>query len=777
MRPRAAFKLSPLTMLLTVSISTATQAIELQEVTVTAQKRVESLQDAPIAINAYDANNIESMGLFSAKDVGLTAPSLQMPAYPTTSNNLALFIRGIGNADSISLTKDSTVGIYYDGVYASRSTGLLADLADLERIEILRGPQGTLYGRNTTAGAINFINARPTGEFNWKQTLTAGNFGTLRSVSNVNLPTIGGLKAKLTFAHTERDGWVENAGAGQVPGVDYADFYAEEKSGIRLALRYDVIEDVVIDYAFDSADMDTGSPYFQYSGPIGGTNAAGAAITNSYTTRIKRSRSPVGGAQTAYTLPTTETEVQGHNLTIAVDINENLSFKSITGYREFDDDASTSFAESFGGAGSFEVNVITDHEQISQELQLLGSYDEIQYVAGFYYFEEDATQIESQYLDRATVDTAGIFALDVLAGFAPCSIFGVGGNGAGGVAAACTDPFGAGTTFPLYLGQYTMESDIESMAVFGQATWTPAALDNKLDVTVGLRYTEDERETTRVNDGWAFNSFGPGATRSDIDKVDWSLIFDYSLAENFSTYIKAASAFRSGGAGRNSLNYNNGFDEETLLSYELGWKAELADRRIRFNGAIFQMNIDDIILDYLPDPVNNPQFVEVFNSGQAEVNGAEVDILALVAEGFTIGVNYAYLDHEVQDAIFPDGSDRTQTTELVWAPEHAYSIITDYSLPLDFGTLQLHLDYSWQHDQLALANTNFGKVEVEAFGLLNARIGIADIGVGNGKLQFAIWSRNLANADDVNYRIGATSTTHLQPRTFGADIIYEIGAK
>ena len=186
MRPRAAFKLSPLTMLLTVSISTATQAIELQEVTVTAQKRVESLQDAPIAINAYDANNIESMGLFSAKDVGLTAPSLQMPAYPTTSNNLALFIRGIGNADSISLTKDSTVGIYYDGVYASRSTGLLADLADLERIEILRGPQGTLYGRNTTAGAINFINAKPTGEFNWKQTLTAGNLGTLRSVSNVH---------------------------------------------------------------------------------------------------------------------------------------------------------------------------------------------------------------------------------------------------------------------------------------------------------------------------------------------------------------------------------------------------------------------------------------------------------------------------------------------------------------------------------------------------------------------------------------------------------------
>lgn len=774
MRPIIGLKKLPLALLLT-TIGAGTHAATLQEVTVTAQKRSESLQDIPIAINAYDASNIESMGLYSAKDIGLAAPSLQMPAYPTTSNNLALFIRGIGNADSISLTKDSTVGIYYDGVYSSRSTGLLADLADLERIEILRGPQGTLYGRNTTAGAINFINAKPTGEFNWKQTVSAGNLGFVRAVSNINMPAVGGIKTKVTFAHTERDGWVENAGSNKLSGVEYEDFYAEEKTGIRLALRYDAIENLVIDYAYDDSDMQTGSPYFQYSGPTGGNDAAGGLISNSFTSRLEESRSPVGGAQTAFTLPTTETEVQGHNLTIAVDINDNLSFKSITGYREFEDDASTSFAQSFGDAGSFEINVVTDHEQTSQEFQFIGTYDEIKFVAGLYYFEEDATQSESQYLNRATVDTTGIFALSLPA-FTPCSVFGVGGNGAGGVAPACTNPF-TGGAFPLYLGQYTMESDIESTAIFGQVTWTPAAMDEKLDLTLGLRQTEDERETSRVNDGWAFNSFAPGATKSDTNKTDWSVIADYSWTENFSTYAKATSAFRSGGAGRNSLDYNRGFDEETLISYELGWKAELADRRIRFNGAIFQMNIDDIILDYLPDPVNNPQFVEVFNSGEAEVQGVEFDMLALVAEGFTIAVNYAYLDYDIKDAIFPDGSDRTNTTELVWAPEHAYSVITDYNVPLDFGTLQFHLDYSWQDDQLSLANTNFGRVEVEAFGLLNARISIADIDAGDGKLQLAIWSKNLADADDVNYRIGATATTHLQPRTFGMDIVYEFGGK
>ena len=153
------------TLMLLPQYAHAQEQLTLEEVVVTAQKRQESMQDIPIAMSAFDADKIETMGLNSAKDIGLATPSLQMPSYPTNSNNLALFIRGIGNADSISLTKDNTVGVYYDGVYAGRSTGLLADLADLERVEILRGPQGTLYGRNTTSGAVNFINAKPTGEF------------------------------------------------------------------------------------------------------------------------------------------------------------------------------------------------------------------------------------------------------------------------------------------------------------------------------------------------------------------------------------------------------------------------------------------------------------------------------------------------------------------------------------------------------------------------------------------------------------------------------------
>ena len=139
----------------------------------------------------------------------------------------------------------------------------------------------------------------------------------------------------------------------------------------------------------------------------------------------------------------------------------------------------------------------------------------------------------------------------------------------------------------------------------------------------------------------------------------------------------------------------------------------------------------------------------------------------------TIGFNASFLDHEITDAIFPDGTDRTATTELVWAPETAYSIFADFDVPVSLGTLQFHLDYAWQDDQLALANTNFGRVEVESFGLMNARVSLSDVEIGGGLWQFALWARNATDEDSINYRIGATSATFLQPRTINAGITLE----
>jgi iron complex outermembrane recepter protein len=752
----------PLAVFMTTGLLAQSAAAQLEEVLVTAQKRSESLQDIPIAVSAYNAEAIESMGLLNAQDVGLASPSVQMPSYPLSNNNLALFIRGIGNTDSVVLTKDPTVGVYYDGVYAARSTGLLADLSDLERVEILRGPQGTLYGRNTTAGAINFINAKPTGELGFKQTLGIGNYDSWRSISHLNLPDMAGFKAKLTASFSDRDGWVTNDGANAIPGLDYEDYYQKETEGYRIALRYDGIEKLLVDYSYDYSDVTSTPGYFQYVGPTGGLTAAGAPITDSFQNRLKKTRAPVGGDEKAYYLPGTETEVEGHNLTISYEINPNLELRSVTGYREFDDDLSQNFSDSFGGASTFEVHAQTEHEQFSQELQLIGSHERLQWVAGLYYFEEEGTQQEEQYLDRALVDSTGILAIDLITGF-PCSD---GRNGA----PFCTD-FAA--VYPVYLGQYTVDTDIESWSAFGQATWTPDMLDDRLDLTLGLRYTDDQRSAERTWDAWVFNAFSPGESESDLDNVDHNLVADYSWTDDVSTYLKWSTGFRSGGSSRNGLDFSKPFEDESVESFELGVKSELWDNRIRVNAAVFHMVVEDIILDYLPDPVNAPALVEVFNSGDAEIDGLEIDFQIALTEDFLIGANYAYLDWDIKDAIFPDGSDRTDTTVLAWAPEHAYALTADYNVALGSGYLRIHLDYSWQDEQFALSNTNFGEVLVDDFGSLNGRISLADMEVAGGIWQLAMWGKNMTDEDSGNYSIGATASTFMQPSTYGVEVIFE----
>ena len=199
-----------------------------------------------------------------------------------------------------------------------------------------------------------------------------------------------------------------------------------------------------MDYSYDYSDITSSAPYFQYGGPIGGLTPAFAPITSSFPDRLKNTRTPTGGRQFAYYLPESKTEVNGHNLTVSYEINDELTFKSITGYRDFDDDISQNFAQSFGNAGTLEVNTNTDQDQWSQEFQLIGSAERLEYVGGLYYFNENGDQKERQYLDRASVDELGIYAFDFVT-MLPCSD----GTRPGPI---CTDF--ANATLPNYLGEY-----------------------------------------------------------------------------------------------------------------------------------------------------------------------------------------------------------------------------------------------------------------------------------------------------------------------------------
>ncbi len=232
----------------------------LEEVIVTAQKKAESLQDTPISLTAFSEDRLEVEGISSLGDIGSKVPSLTIEPFPINNATLRIFIRGIGISDA-QITQDPPVGIYVDGVYIARSTGTALDVADLQRIEILRGPQGTLYGRNTTGGAINLVTKKPTTEgIEFKQKFTAGNRNLFTSKSTLNLPLSDTIAVKLAAMRTMQDGHIENTG----PGGDFGD---RDVEGYRVDLRWDITDSLAMDFAYDKSDFDYYNTQYQHVRP------------------------------------------------------------------------------------------------------------------------------------------------------------------------------------------------------------------------------------------------------------------------------------------------------------------------------------------------------------------------------------------------------------------------------------------------------------------------------------------------------------------------------
>jgi iron complex outermembrane recepter protein len=498
------------------------KALSLEEVLVTAEKREESLQNTPISILAFSAEKLSRFGVTDLGDISGLAPNVEITPFPVSRSSLIVFMRGVGNNDSQS-TQDPAVGVYLDGIYMARSIGLTSDVADLERIEVLRGPQGTLYGRNTTGGAINLITAKPSDEAGLSQTLSRGNRSYWKSLTKIESGKVGDVAAKLTFMRSAHDGWVDNTGSGR-------NFGAEDKSAGRFALRWDVSDTMSVDYAYDFSNIDGPQQFYQ---PISGTspNPAAPAKSGRYS-----SGQWFGGVEPS------ETEISGHSLIVTMDTSVGV-FKSITAYRELNESIVQDYA---AGAPGFRVNGGVDQEQISQEFQLVGNYgSDINYVMGLYYFSEEGNEIE-------------------------------------------TDTFGG---FPLENRQIISES--EAQAIYGQVTWSPESFDHRLDITLGGRYTTDDRKANKTSITFVN---GPQAASESWSHFNPSLTMDFAWTDTLSTYGKVVSAYKSGGFNVRSTEagFQPPFDEENIMSYEIGLKSTWLDRRISFNAAAFHAEYTDM---------------------------------------------------------------------------------------------------------------------------------------------------------------------------------------
>ena len=723
-------------------------AAAIEEVTVTAQKREENLQTTPIAISALSADQLQDMGITGFDGLAKSSPSISFTPYPSSTNLLILYMRGQGVSDAMQITSDSSVGLYNDGFYMSRPQAATADIADIERIEVLRGPQGTLYGRNTTGGAVNFISKKPTGEFGFKQDLTFGTEDEFRSLTTVNLPKWNDISTKLTFLKSSKDGWVKNSGNAH-------DFGEEDQKAGRLSVRWEATDALTVDYFMDKGNFDSTPSYYQ-NGDISGTvcmpvssidcfNGTGSNYQYDNRDASDKTYRPVD-------LKLSTSNFESHGLTLSWDVNDNLTVKSLTGYREISWHAYQDYAEAFSPTTAFPVYYTTDDEvnshQFSQEFIFTGNLmdNRVKYTGGLYYFEEGASHLELLDID-----------LPYFAQF-------------------LTPPSPPNTHKDRYATQ-----DAKSKAIYAQATYTPPILDDKLDVTLGWRYTWDDRDATRrfIIDTDTFGRVGDEDAKASqsFKRGNPALTFNYTWTDDLSTYAKVVTGYKAGGFSESGPigNFAQGFSPEKVINYEAGLKSYWWDRRIRANVAGFVSKFDDLQLGFTVDP-SDSSVVQAYNAGKATIEGVELELLVQPIDDLSFSFDYTYL-HPKFDSVkalagttfdparnpaspYDVGDSIKDVLVLPYAPRHKMNIGTDYTFyHFDQGNLTAHLDYQFQsaiYDTAPAGPDVPGRenYQVPSYGVLNGRL-ILNVDLPRGdKAKIALWGRNLGNKDYKTQVIG-----------------------
>jgi iron complex outermembrane receptor protein len=701
---------------LVVAIALATGAASrgyaaaLEEIVVTAEKKEASIQKTPISLLALTSADLESKGIGGLADMGSQVPNLQLTAFPNSATTVRVFIRGIGNNDD-QVTQDPSVAVYLDGVYMARSQGLAMDVADIERIEVLRGPQGSLYGRNATGGAINFITKTPElGAFAFQQDIKAGSRGLLQSRSQITVPVTDAAALQLTYLSVKKDGFIRNAGTGV---SRYGD---QDRRAYRAAFNWQPTDTFSLRYSYDHSRIED-TPSFTVPVPLPPAHG----------------KIPSYGPASTRNLRPNDVVAAGHNLTIDWEISDTLALKSITGYRTLDSMSRQSFYASLAAPAPLVANYFAfPQDQFTEELQILGNAIDgrLDYVAGAFYLSESVD------MDSYTAIT-GLPRTDNV-----------------------------------------VSADNRAYALYGQATYTPLVFDEKLHITVGARQSLDQRKATLQKTSVPASgapSAGPTAKGDrDFNNFSPSLTVAYDINDDVNVYAKAVTGYKTGGYNTRASSiqrFSEGFDAENLVSYEVGVKSQWLENRLRFNAAVFRADYNDIQVG-VPDPVT-PSIVDVINAGTAKVEGVELELSAAITDGLTASLDYAYLDAKYTEIKNAAGADITSNYTFAEAPHNSYTARLQYDFPrLPFGALSANVDYSWQDDKYT--SPNDARYYIEAYGVLNARLSLAEIPAFGGAATVALWGRNLENKEYYTafINVGVPAATFGEPRSYGVDLSY-----
>lgn len=719
----------------------------LDEIVVTARRREESLQDIPVAVSVFDGDRISELQADDLSGVQYATPNLYFDE--GDASNAVVYLRGIGQNDSLAFA-DPGVGVYIDDVFIARSQAAFLELFDVERVEVLRGPQGTLYGRNTIGGAVKFVSTPPPDEFDAYLEAGIGNFDSRILKGRIGGPLVAGkLNGKLAFSAKQRDGFNTNS----VTGEDDGD--VKSLSG-RASLLFTPTDDLEFLVSADAKQErpDTSRSPSRLT-PI--TVASDAGATPPELTTLPASSDPYTVDVNANGL--SDLSSWGLALTSRWQASEALSFESITSYREMD------FELNLDTDGSpfpvLDILLIEDQNQFSQELR--GTYDNgdnFTLIGGLYYFHDKDISFSGVDNGAATIFGSPV----TLFGFATSSL-------------AQTD-------------QVT-----NSYAAFADATY---ALSERLDVSAGLRYTHEEKTSERLFENFFDPSISvienappflrgvgvpgtPISGEADFNALTPKFSISYKATEDALVYASASRGFKSGGFdGRATTDFAfQSFDPEYVWSYEAGLKTSWLDGAFIANGALFYNDYTDLqVTSFGSDPASGVFVSQFTNAAAAKIKGIEIELLAKPTERLTLSGTLGYLDADYDEfnilvaGVSTDVSDRP----LVNAPKWNGSVSATYEQPIsDKFKAVFHADAAYRGER-AIEISASPELTQDGHEIINAFAAL--------KTKDETWEfrAGVKNATDQTIRVqgfnlaefpGVQTGFYAAPRTYDFRVIYK----
>jgi len=693
-----------------ISAAAETQVQPLETIVVTAQKRTENAQEVPISMSVFSAAALEASGARRIEDFIGQAPNVFIN-FNNSIRATAISMRGV-LSDPNSVGIDPSVGVYVDGVYMARPTTVNTAMYDLERVEVLRGPQGTIFGKNTIGGAMSFISKLPADRAEVSLGLEYGNFNAATVTLIGNTPQIGErLTLRGAAQYQQRDGWMTNLAGPDYNDVDNANarlsaLYAFNDAA-RLILRADAARDRTHGGA---REVLVPSPLF--AGPPFNT-----------VQDVDPWDRVVSDAPAAFQ----ERDLWGASAELQVQIGAG-TLTSITAYRTFDWNNFQS--EDKSPFDIFGTGIREDQSQLSQELRYAGTAgDRLEYLLGAYY---DRNSMDAEAWARTGADLFALFGLPL------------GSNPTPGV------------------GYIDIGLRSHSYAGYGQLEFRAT---DRLQLIAGLRYTSEEKQIAHQvfadpTGMFVRNTPLVEASRTD-EEPTWLASAQWSFTPDVLGYVTYSHGFKAGGynAFAFSLVQPDGslaeFDPESVDAYEVGLKTMLLDDRVRLNANVFYMDYQDLQVNQL---LQNSQGIISFqtsNAASATSEGVEVELAARVLANLDLSASYGYVDaaYESFANATPQGADFSGNT-LPQSPEHSASFTAEYVHPLserwDFIGRAEYVYRSERYSDIA----NSQQLLADSYGLVNLRLGVADKA---GRSSITLWARNLLDEDYAMLRVFGSS--------------------